>query len=100
MAISMNREEVMTAKGQVDAVKEAFASSLDTARGAVDDLFGNRGLEGQAAEAFRGQFDNADNTFKNSVIPQIEGIAQMLVSIADGLEESDLSIAQGMSGGG
>lgn len=100
MAIAMDAGKVEAAKQKVDAVVEAFSSALDTARAGVDDLFGDRGLEGEAGNAFRARFGEADQTFRTQVIPQIEGIGQMLNAVKDGLEQSDLSIAQNIGGGG
>jgi Proteins of 100 residues with WXG len=98
MAIAMDEGKVEAARSKVMEMHADFEAALQTARGAVEALFDDRGLEGQAANAFRGRFDEAEQTFKNQVLPQIEGIATMLNSIKDGLEQSDLSIAQGIGG--
>jgi WXG100 family type VII secretion target len=97
MSIAMDPARVESAQGKVLDVRDAFESSLATARTEVMSLFDGGGLEGQAATAFQGRFDEADTQFRG-VMEQIQGIHDMLNSIKDGLSQSDLSIAQGMSG--
>jgi WXG100 family type VII secretion target len=78
---------------KVNAVREAFETSLSTARSAVMSC----GWTGAAADAFNGRFEEANTQF-NGVMEQITGIAEMLKSGRDGLVTTDEQIASGMSG--
>jgi WXG100 family type VII secretion target len=81
------------AEVKVNAVAEAFQTSLGTARNAVMSC----GWTGAAADAFNTRFEEANTQFQG-VIEQINGIANMLKSGRDGLVSTDEQIASGMSG--
>lgn len=84
---------ITDAETKVNAVREAFETSLATARSAVMAC----GWTGAAADAFNARFEEASTQF-NGVMEQITGIAQMLASGRDGLVNTDEQIATGMSG--
>jgi uncharacterized protein YukE len=91
--IHVNPEDILNAENKVNAVREAFESSLGDAKTAVEGC----GWEGAAATAFNERFVEAENQFRG-VMEQITGIANMLKSGRDGLVTTDEQIATGMSG--
>jgi WXG100 family type VII secretion target len=84
---------IETAEQKVADVREAFETSLASAKTAVEGC----GWTGAAATAFNERFAEAEEQFR-SVAEQITGIAGMLRSGRDGIVSTDEQIATGMSG--